>query len=72
MPKFTVVCRIDAYADYVAEVEADNAEDAAEMARDSHEDYVWVSDDTQEFDDRIYMTLDANGNAIERTKVGDF
>ena len=72
MPKFTVVCRIDAYADYVAEVEADNAEDAAEMARDSHEDYAWVSDGTQEFDDRIYMTLDANGEAIDSTRVGDF
>jgi hypothetical protein len=72
MPKFTVVCRIDAFADYVAEVEADSAEDAAEMARDSHEDYTWTSDETQEFDDRIYMTLDANGEAIEGTKVGDF
>jgi len=72
MPKFTVVCRIDAYADYVAEVEADSAEDAAELARESHQNYTWESDGTQEFGDRIYMTLDANGNAIERTKVGDF
>ena len=72
MPKFTVVCRIDAYAYYVAEVEADSAEDAAELAWESHEDYTWESDGTQEFDDRIYMTLDANGEAIESTKCGDF
>ncbi len=72
MPMFRVVCRIDAYADYVAEVEADNAEDAAELAREDHNDYRWESDGVEEFDDRIYMTLDADGEAIERTKVGDF
>jgi hypothetical protein len=72
MPKFTVVCRIDAYADYVAEVEADNDEDAAEMAWDSHENYIWVSDGTQEIDDRIYMTLDADGEANDGARVGDF
>ena len=72
MPLFKVLCRIDAFADYVAEVEADSAEDAAEMARDSHDDYTWEADGTQEFDDRIYVTLDVDGEAIERTKVGDF
>jgi hypothetical protein len=72
MPLFKVLCRIDAFADYVAEVEADNAEDAAELARESHEDYSWETDGTQEFDDRIYVTLNAHGEAMEHTKVGDF
>ena len=72
MPTFTVLCRIDAFADYVAEVEADDAEEAAELARDNHGDYKWEHDQTAEFDDRFYVTLDADGGEIESTRVGDF
>jgi hypothetical protein len=72
MPTFKVLCRIDAFADYVAEVEADSAEDAAELARDNHGDYRWEYEQTAEFDDRTYVTLDANGDEIEGTQVGDF
>jgi len=72
MPVFNVLCRIDAFADYVAEVEADNAEDAAELASESHNDYTWVHQGTAEFDDRTYITLDANGDEIESTQCGDF
>ena len=72
MPTFTVLCRIDAYADYVAEVEADSAEAAAELARDNHEDYKWEHDQTAEFDDRYYATLDAEDAPIEATRVGDY
>ncbi len=64
MPKFTVLCRIDAYADYVAKVEADSAEEAARLAEDSHGDYTWEHHQTAEFDDRFYVTLDANGDEI--------
>ncbi len=64
MPTFTVLCRIDAYADYVAEVEADSAEAAARLAEDSHGDYTWEHHQTAEFDDRFYVTLDANGDEI--------
>ena len=71
MPTFTVLCRIDAYADYVAEVEADSAVEAAELARESHGDYKWEHEQTQEFDDRFYVTLDADGAEIEATHVGD-
>jgi hypothetical protein len=72
MPTFNVLCRIDAFADYVAEVEADSAEDAAELARENHGDYKWEHEQTQEFDDRLYVTLDSEGNEIEGTQVGDF
>jgi hypothetical protein len=72
MPTFTVLCRIDAYADYVAQVEADSAEDAAQLARESHEDYKWAYDQTAEFDDRFYVTLDADDEPIEKTRVGDY
>ena len=72
MPTFTVLCRIDAYADYVAEVEADNAAEAAELARENHGDYKWEYDQTAEFDDRLYVTLNDDGDEIEGTLVGDF
>jgi hypothetical protein len=65
VPKFNVLCRIDAYADYVAEVEADSAEEAARLAEDDHGAYTWEHRQTAEFDDRFYVTLDANGDEIE-------
>ncbi len=69
---FNVLCRIDAYADYVAEVEAETAEEAAERAYDSHEDYRWEFRQTAEFDDRRYVTLDDQGDEIDATEMGDF
>ncbi len=69
---FEVLCRIDAFADYVAEVEADSPEEAAELARDNHADYKWDQRSVQEFDARLYVTLDADGDEIERTQIGDF
>jgi len=72
MAAFSVLCRIDAYADYIAEVEADTAEEAAELARENHGDYKWEHDQTAEFDDRYYVTLSADGVPIEVTRVGDY
>jgi hypothetical protein len=71
MPRFDVLCRIDAYADYVAVVEAESPEEAAEQARYNHDDYEWQHNQTQEFDARVYVTLDAEGNEIEATEVRD-
>lgn len=72
MPTYQVLCRIDAFADYVADVEADTAEEAAELAQDNHSDYNWEHHQTAEFDDRLYVTLDREGNEIDATQVGDF
>jgi hypothetical protein len=41
------------------------------LARENHGDYKWEHDQTAEFDDRLYVTLDDDGN-IEATQVGDF
>lgn len=70
MPRFQVLCRVDAYVDYVAEVEADDAEDAAWLAK---EDVTlsWVRQGESEFDGRLYVTLDKDGVEIERTQCGD-
>jgi hypothetical protein len=72
LTRFKVLCRIDAYADYVAEVEAKDTQEAAQLARDSHEYYDWEFNQTVEFDARLYVTLDKNGDEIESTQVGDF
>lgn len=72
MPIFNVLCRIDAFADYVAEVEADDADEAALLAQENHSKYRWEADGVQEFDARIYVTLRTDGSYNERTKVGDF
>ncbi len=34
MPVFTILSRVDAYVDYVAEIEADSAEEAVDIAYD--------------------------------------
>ena len=72
MPKFHVLCRIDAFADYVAEVVADDADEAALLAQEQDSKYVWVADGVQEFDARLYVTLRENGSPNEKTQIGDF
>ena len=68
---FEVLCRIDAFADYVAEVEADDPEEAAWLASENHSDYRWEHSFTQEFDARAYVTLDENGREIEATEINE-
>jgi hypothetical protein len=68
---FDVLCRIDAYVDYVAVVDADSAEEAAEMAGYDHSAYQWERQGIVEFDDRFYVTLDRDGIEIEGTETGD-
>jgi hypothetical protein len=72
MPKFTVLCRVDAYVDYIAEVEAANAEDAAELARENSRAYKWEERGPVEFDACGYVTLNAKGHEIDHTRVGYF
>ena len=71
MPTFYVLCQVDAYVTYEAEVEADDAHQAAELASDYPENYKWVGGDTQEFDARKYVTLTPEGDEIESTYCGD-
>jgi hypothetical protein len=71
MPTYEVLCRIDAYADYIAKVKARTAKEAAELAEERHEAYQWAPMGTVEFDARFYVTLDKNGVEIESTHIGD-
>jgi hypothetical protein len=72
MPTFTVRCRVDAYVDYRAEVEAETPHEAAELARERPEDYKWEEEGPVEFDARGYITLDKDGDEIDGTQVGYF
>ena len=72
MPVFVVRCRTDAFIDYVAEVEAHTPEQAAKLANDGHSTYQWQRDGEAEFDARLYVALDADGNEIDSTQRGDF
>lgn len=72
MPKFTVLCRQDAYIDYIAEVEANDAEEAAWLANTASSDYKWVRQGESEFDDALFVALDAEGNEIMGTECGKY
>ncbi|WP_430424471.1 hypothetical protein [Phenylobacterium sp.] len=69
MPTYTVRRRVDAYVDYLAHVEADNPVEAAALAEEQDGDLPWLPDGVCEFDDRIFITLDAIGAEIAETEV---
>jgi len=68
---FEVLCRIDAYADYVSVIGAESAEEAAELAHEDHGAFRWEHRGVVEFDDRLYVALNKDGWEIEGTEVGD-
>ena len=72
MPVFKVLRRVDAFIDYVAEIEAANPEEAAELAVDQEEILKWKEDGFVQFDSRLFVTLDAEGVIIDDTRRGDF
>ena len=72
MPKYRVLCRVDAYVDYIAEVEADDPVAAAQLAHDDPDEYHWEAEGAQEFDARKYLTLDESGEEIEDSRAGDW
>lgn len=72
MPKFTVLCRVDAYVDYRAEVDADDADSAANLAQERATDFEWEEVGPVEFDARGYVALDAKGDELEGTRRGYF
>ena len=70
MPKFTVLCRQDAYVDYTTEVEAETAEEAAWKANRAPWEHKWREQGVSEFDGALYVAIDAEGNEIEGTECG--
>ena len=72
MPKFKVMSRVDAFVDYVAEVEAESAEKAVELAYEGAPGGIWEEYGVVEFDARHVVALDDRGLPIENTACGDF
>ena len=72
MPKFKVLCRVDAFVDYTAQIEAETPEEAARLAEDGLDEYEWTREGETEFDARVYVALDAEEREIEATQCGDF
>ncbi len=72
MAKYKVLSRVDAFVDYVAEVEADTPEEAAELAYGGHIGVKWEECGVTEFQARHVVALDSDGNEIEATARGDF
>ena len=72
MPMFKVLRRVDAFVDYVAEVEAGSADEAAAKADENERRFKWQREGVHQFDARLFVTLDDDGNGIESTQRGDF
>jgi len=72
MPKFRVLSRKDAFVDYVAEVEAETAEQVVDLAYDGGPEIVWEEYGVVEFDARHVVALDGDGTEIEGTARGQF
>jgi len=70
MPIFTVVRRVDAYVISSAQVEAEDAEQAALHTRRAEGDFEWRKEEVVEYDARHFVTLDGEGGDIEFTKIG--
>jgi hypothetical protein len=69
MPTFTVLRRQDAYVDYLAEVEADTPQAAADLAYEQ-DGLVWEPRGVTEFDANRVVTLDDDGAEIDSTARG--
>jgi hypothetical protein len=72
MPTFRVLRRVDAFVDYVAEVDAASADEAAAKAADDETLFKWEEVSVAQFDARTFVALDENGDEIEDTQRGDF
>lgn len=72
MAKFQVISRVDAFVDYIAEVEADDPHSAALIAYRGKADIIWHKQRVTEFDARRIATLDEHGEEIESTAHGKF
>jgi hypothetical protein len=65
MPRFTIISLVDAYVEYEAEVEADTAEEAVDLAYDGHPSVDWRQSGVLEFDARRVYAADEDGEPID-------
>ncbi len=72
MPTFQVRRRVDAFVDYVANVEASSADEAAAKAYEDEAAFKWEETGVVQFDARMFVTLDPESNEIDGSQRGDF
>lgn len=70
MPKFTVISSVDAYVRYAADVDANDAQTAVDLAYDGAPGVIWEPYGTVEFDARRLVALDEDGQEIEGATRG--
>lgn len=71
-PTFQVLRRVDAFVDYIADVDAATADEAAALASDDETLFKWKRVSVAQFDARSFVALDENGDEIDETLRGDF
>lgn len=72
MPTFQVLRRVDAFVDYVADVDAATADEAAALACGDETLFKWKQVSVAQFDHRLFVALGDDGEEIEVTQRGDF
>ena len=72
MPTFQVLRRVDAFVEYIAEVDSDSADEATARAYDDETLFKWEQVSVAQFDARSFVALDEDGDEIEATQRGDF
>jgi len=70
VPVFTVLSRVDAYVDYITEIEADTPEEAVDLIYMGAVDVTWEKSGVVEFDAVHIVALDDDGGEIESTARG--
>ncbi len=65
MPKFTILSRVDAYADYTCEVEAPSAKEAVDLVYCGRIEVTWTRRGVTEFDAVRMSAIDADGEDID-------
>jgi hypothetical protein len=68
MAKFKVLRRVDAWIDYVAEIEALNPAEAAALAYRSPREYVWTDAGREKFPTTLFVALDERGREMRETE----
>ena len=72
MAIFKVLRRVDAFALYTAEIDADDEASAVKIARENDEIVEWNRSGLLTFDAREFVALDPNGLPVLGTTSGDF
>jgi hypothetical protein len=65
MPTFTILSRVDAYVDYICEVEAETAKEAVDLVYGGHIAVQWERQGVVEFDAVRMSAVDADGEDID-------